>query len=269
LVKGTQIANFHADTLNYTILYPIGSSASDFATIADIEAITEDANATIQITQNGEDINVLVVAEDGIHTRVYSIQQVIELSSNTRLSALYVAGELIRNFDPEVTEYTYYVTNTQPSVDAIAEDTTSTIEYGIYAVDAPYYIYVTAQDGSEQVYTIHFKQTTIQSSAKPRANDVLMKYVAGSRTVSFATLRKNVSVAIYKADGQRLFYAAVPESSQNDVYIITNAYGQEELVDAYTTNVTYTLPEDNTLYFYVFYENDKYKIASGKFFFTR
>ena len=269
LVKGTQIVNFHADTLNYTILYPIGSSEADFATIADIEAIAEDVNATIQITQNGEDINVQVIAQDGIHTRVYSIHQEVTLSSNTRLSALYIDGTLIRDFNPEVTEYTYYVTNVQPSVDAIAEDSTSTIEYGIYAVDAPYYIYVTAQDGSEQVYTIYFVSTTINDAVTPNALDVLMKHIKGTRDIAFATLRKNVSVCVYQMNGQTLFHAAIPESNQNDVIIITNANGQDELVDVYTPLTTFTLPEENQHYFYVFYENNKRKIASGKFFFAK
>lgn len=269
LVKGTQIVNFHADTLNYTILYPIGSSEADFATIADIEAIAEDVNATIQITQNGEDINVQVIAQDGIHTRVYSIHQEVTLSSNTRLSALYIDGTLIRDFNPEVTEYTYYVTNAQPSVEAIAEDSTSTIEYGIYAVDAPYYIYVTAQDGSEQVYTIFFASTTINDAATPNALDVLMKHIKGTRDIAFATLRKNVSVCVYQMNGQMLFHAAIPESNQNDVIMITNANGQEELVDVYTPLTTFTLPEENQHYFYVFYENNKRKIASGKIFFAK
>ena len=269
LVKGTQIVNFHADTLNYTILYPIGSSEADFATTADIEAIAEDVNATIQITQNGEDINVQVIAQDGIHTRVYSIHQEVTLSSNTRLSALYIDGTLIRDFNPEVTEYTYYVTNAQPSVEAIAEDSTSTIEYGIYAVDAPYYIYVTAQDGSEQVYTIFFVSTTINDAATPNVLDVLMKHIKGTRDIAFATLRKNVSVCVYQMNGQMLFHAAIPESNQNDVIMITNANGQEELVDVYTPLTIFTLPEENQHYFYVFYENNKRKIASGKIFFAK
>ena len=269
LVKGTQIVNFHADTLNYTILYPIGSSEADFATTADIEAIAEDVNATIQITQNGEDINVQVIAQDGIHTRVYSIHQEVTLSSNTRLSALYIDGTLIRDFNPEVTEYTYYVTKAQPSVEAIAEDSTSTIEYGIYAVDAPYYIYVTAQDGSEQVYTIFFVSTTINDAATPNVLDVLMKHIKGTNDIAFATLRKNVSVCVYHMNGQMLFHAAIPESNQNDVIIITNANGQEELVDVYTPLTTFTLPEENQHYFYVFYENNKRKIASGKIFFAK
>ncbi len=269
LVKGVEVENFHADTLDYTIYHPIGSSSADFATIDDIVAIAEDVNATIQITPNGEDINVLVTAEDGVHTRVYSIHQEVTLSSNTRLSALYIDSTLIRDFNPEVTEYTYYVTNAQPIVEAIAEDSTSTIEYGIYAVDAPYYIYVTAQDGSEQVYTIFFVSTTINDAATPNALDVLMKHIKGTRDIAFATLRKNVSVCVYHMNGQVLFHAAIPESNQNDVIIITNANGQEELVDVYTPITTFTLPKENQHYFYVFYENNKRKIASGKIFFAK
>ena len=269
LVKGVEVENFHADTLDYTIYHPIGSSSADFATIDDIVAIAEDVNATIQITPNGEDINVLVTAEDGVHTRVYSIHQEVTLSSNTRLSALYIDSTLIRDFNPEVTEYTYYVTNAQPIVEAIAEDSTSTIEYGIYAVDAPYYIYVTAQDGSEQVYTIFFVSTTINDAATPNALDVLMKHIKGTRDIAFATLRKNVSVCVYHMNGQVLFHAAIPESNQNDVIMITNANGQEELVDVYTPLTTFTLPEENQHYFYVFYENNKRKIASGKIFFAK
>jgi hypothetical protein len=268
-VKGTEIENFHADTLNYTILYPIGSSVSEFATLADIQAITEDVNATMSIYSNGEDISIQVVAEDGIHARIYTIHQEIELSSNTRLSALYIAGTLVRDFAPEVTEYTYYVTDAQPSVSAIAEDSTTTIEYGIYAVDAPLYIYVTAQDGSEQVYTIHFVSSTINTSATPNVLDILMKHIQGTKDIAFATIRKNVSVAVYKMNGQMLFHSDVPESNQNDVIMIINANGQEELVDIHTPLTTFTLPEENQQYFYVFYENNKNRIASGKIFFVK
>ena len=269
LVKGVEVENFHADTLNYTILYPIGSSEADFATIDDIVAIAEDANATVSINPNGTDFIIQVIAADGVTTRVYSIHQEVTLSSNTRLSALYIDGTLIRDFNPEVTEYTYYVTNAQPSVEAIAEDSTSTIEYGIYAVDAPYYIYVTAQDGSEQVYTIYFLSSTINDAATPNVLDVLMKHIKGTRDIAFATLRKNVSVCVYQMNGQMLFHAAIPESNQNDVIMITNANGQEELVDVYTPLTTFTLPEENQHYFYVFYENNKRKIASGKIFFAK
>ena len=269
LVKGSEIENFHADTLSYTILYPIGSSKSDFATKADIQAIAEDINATIHINQNGDDISIQITAEDGIHTRIYDIHQEIELSANTRLSAVYIEGTLIRDFAPEITEYTYYVTDAQPNVNAVAEDSTSTIEYGIYEVDAPYYIYVTAQDGSEQVYTIHFVSSTINTSATPNVLDILMKHIQGTKDIAFATIRKNVSVAVYKMNGQMLFHSSIPESNQNDVIMIINANGQEELIDIHTPFTTFTLPEENQQYFYVFFENNKNRIASGKFFFVK
>ena len=50
---------------------------------------------------------------------------------------------------------------------------------------------------------------------------------------------------------------------------VLNIEGQEELVDVYTPLTTFTLPEENQHYFYVFYENNKRKIASGKFFFAK
>ena len=272
LVKGVEVENFHAETLDYTIYHPIGSSSADFATIDDIVAIAEDVNATIQITPNGEDINVQVIAQDGNHTRVYSIHQEIELSSNTRLSAIFVDNMILRDFAPEVTEYIYYISDglTRP-VYAIAEDSTSTIEYiGIPAVDAaPLEIKVTAQDGSEQVYTIYFVSTTINDAATPNALDVLMKHIKGTKDIVFATLRKNVLVGIYTLNGQMLFHSRIPDSNQNDVIMIINANGQEELVDVHTPLCTFTLPEENQHYFYVFYENNKRKIASGKFFFAK
>ena len=42
-------------------------------------------------------------------------------------------------------------------------------------------------------------------------------------------------------------------------------YSVEELMDVRTPLVTYTLPATNQCYFYVFFENETRKIASGKF----
>ena len=269
LVKGVEIENFHADTLDYTIYYPIGSSSSDFATIDDVVAIAEDANATVSVNPNGTDFIIQVVAADGVSTRVYTLKQVILLSDNNRLSAIYMNNVLIRDFDPDVLEYVYYVTDAQPNIQAVAEDTSATIEYGIYALDAPYYIYVIAEDGSERVYTIHIKSSTISTSQSPSAYDVLMKHVPGSSDIIFATTRKNISVAVYNTDGQLLFLSDVPASSQNDIVVINNTAGHTQLVDVLSPMTTFTLPAINKCYFYVFFENNKRRVASGKLFFAR
>jgi hypothetical protein len=269
LVKGTEVDNFHADTLDYTIYYPIGSSTADFATIDDIVAIAEDNNAIVSINPNGTDFIIQVVAADGVSTRVYTLKQVILLSANNRLSAIYMDDVMLRGFDPEVLEYVYYVSDAQPNIVAVAEDSSATIEYGIYTVDPPYYIYVIAEDGSERVYTIHIKLSTISTSQLPSAYDVLMKHIPGSNDIIFATTRKNISVAVYNTDGQLLFLSDVPASSQNDIITINNTAGHTQLVDVLTPMTTFTLPTINKCYFYVFFENGKRKVASGKLFFAR
>jgi hypothetical protein len=79
----------------------------------------------------------------------------------------------------------------------------------------------------------------------------------------------NVSVAVYDGHGCLLFLKKVEASNQNDIVLITNADGKEELVDVYNPLVTFSLPQTNQFYFYVFYENEKRKIASGKLLFVK
>ena len=112
-------------------------------------------------------------------------------------------------------------------------------------------------------------KATIQSANTPYAHDVLMKHITGTHELVFATIRKNVSVAVYDAQGSLLYMTKLPESSQNDIVMITNADGVDELVDVYTPLATFTLPQSNQFYFYVFFENDKRKIASGKILLTK
>ena len=262
-INGIEIADFHADSTAYQIIYPIGTDSAALATQEAIVAIANDANAMIQISNEGYNFSITVTAHDGIHTRVYTIEQIILLSSNTRLAAIYIDEILLRDFDPEVLEYTYYVGDVQPFVNAIAEDSTSIVDYGFYTADEPYKIYVTAEDGSEQIYTIHFIATTIQSSAVPSAGDVLVKYL-GDMTFGVATLRKNVSVGIYTSEGHQLFYSKVEETNQNDAILGTTAEGRDCLMDVHTTSTQFTLPNTNQMYFYVFLENGERKITSGK-----
>jgi hypothetical protein len=96
-----------------------------------------------------------------------------------------------------------------------------------------------------------------------------MKHVPGSNDIVFATTRKNISVGVYNTDGQLLFLSDVPASSQNDIVTIENAAGHTQLVDVLSPMTTFTLPTINKCYFYVFFENNKRRVASGKLFFVR
>jgi hypothetical protein len=264
-IKGDSIANFHSDTLSYDIVYPIGTDSTELAQLADIEAYAEDSNAVVTIIENGIDFMIQVTAQDGKAISIYTITQSILKSSDASLQMILLDSVPLYGFMSDILEYTYYINATQPQIEAITTDSTSSVEYGIFTLGEPFNIYVTAADGTERVYSINFLETTINSADIPTANDVLFRHIGGTMDVMFATLRKRVSVAVYDQQGHRLFYQSVPESDQNDATIFVNSEGIEELMDVRTPLVTYTLPATNQCYFYVFFENETRKIASGKF----
>ena len=264
-IKGDSIANFHSDTLSYDIVYPIGSDSTELAQLSDLEAFAEDSNAVVTITENGVDFMIQVTAQDGKTISIYTITQSILKSSDASLQKILLDSVPLYGFMSDILEYTYYINAAQPQIEAIATDSTANIEYGIFTLGEPFYIYVTAADGTECVYSINFLETTINSVDIPTANDVLFRHIGGTMDVMFATLRKRVSVAVYDQQGHRLFYQSVPESDQNDATIYVNSEGIEELMDVRTPLVTYTLPATNQCYFYIFFENETRKIASGKF----
>ena len=264
-IKGDSIANFHRDTLSYDIVYPIGTDSTELAQLADIEAYAEDSNAVVTIIENGIDFMIQVTAQDGKAISIYTITQSILKSSDASLQMILLDSVPLYGFMSDILEYTYYINATQPQIEAITTDSTSSVEYGIFTLGEPFNIYVTAADGTECVYSINFLETTINSADIPTANDVLFRHIGGTMDVMFATLRKRVSVAVYDQQGHRLFYQSVPESNQNDATIYVNSEGIEELMDVRTPLVTYTLPATNQCYFYVFFENETRKIASSKF----
>lgn len=264
LINGEEISGFHADTTTYEIVYPIGTDSIALITIDDISAIANDPNATVTISNDEHTLTIIVTAEDGLHSCVYTISQTILLSDNNRLKAIYLDSILIRDFDADILEYTYYITDAAPTITAIAEDSTATIEYGMYVANEPFQIYVTAADGTECIYTIHLLASTIQSSQAPSKNDVIIKHIAGTLDFAVATIRKNVSVGIYTAEGHLVYYSKLTETNQNDAIMGVGADGTEILLDTYTTTTQFSVPQAGKVFFYVFYENDKRRIASGK-----
>ena len=263
LINGVEISNFHSDTIYYQLIYPVGTDSTELITEESITAIANDANAKVQISTYGNNFAIQVDAHDGLHSRVYTIEQIILLSDNARLAAIYLDNELVRDFDADILEYEYYVGASQPFINAVAEDSTAIVEYGFYVAGEPYNIYVTAQDGTERIYTIYFTESTLQTSAKPTKDDVLIKHIGGLN-FAVATLRKNVSFALYSMNGHLIYNQKITESNQNDIVVGTQADGSDKFLDIYSSTTQFSLPEANKIFFYVFFENSERKITSGK-----
>jgi hypothetical protein len=107
-------------------------------------------------------------------------------------------------------------------------------------------------------------ESTIDTSQKPTESDVIIKHIAGTMDFAVATIRKNVSIGVYTAQGQLLFYSKLTETTQNDANIDSNADGSDRLLDIYNSGLQFSLPEANRPYLYVFFENEKKRISSGK-----
>ena len=263
LINGEEIDGFHADTINYQIIYPIGNDSTALIGKDAITALANDTNATVLIIEEDYNFTIIVTAHDGETRRIYTIEQIITLSDNARLSAIYLDSVLLRDFDPEVMEYVYYITTAQPTIEAIAEDSMATVEYSMYTLGEPFYIYVTAHDGTELVYTIQFIPTTIEASKTPTAHDVMIKHIGGL-DFAVATLRKNVSIGVYTHTGHLVFFSKLNEVSQNDAVVVTNPDGSDKLLDVHSTTTQFTLPHKNHIFFYVFFDSDNRRIDSGK-----
>jgi hypothetical protein len=218
----------------------------------------------VQVRENQQTIIIQVTAQNEKDVRIYTIYQEILLSSNALLADILLDSVSLRDFQPETFEYTYFITTAIPTIQAVAQDSTAAVEYGMYVAGEPYSIYVTAEDGTEQVYTIYFPATTIQAAQAPTKQDVILKHIPGTLDFAVATIRKNVSVALYTLEGHLLFHTKLVETNQNDAILVTNTDGSQLLLDAYNITTQFSLPQANTTYFYVFFENDRRRITSGK-----
>jgi hypothetical protein len=78
-LDGELLADFHRDTLAYTITYPVDTDPSVLYTAEDVVATPEDPTATVAVQEQGTTLVIIVTAANGA-IRAYSIDQVIDLS---------------------------------------------------------------------------------------------------------------------------------------------------------------------------------------------
>ena len=265
-IRDTLLPHFSPDTTEYTLVYVAGTDSSALATADDIRYLAADSLATVTVTTEGSTTIVLTVtAQDGT-IRTYIIRQTIMPDTENGIRMIYLDEKPLVDFDPERDFYTYYVAegSTTPIVSAEAVSALADIYIKEVPAGDTCIITCTAESGEARKYYIWFAVSTINTAATPSANDVLVKHIAGTNQVVFASLRKNVFVAVYTQRGELVFYAPVPESDQNDARVIITAEGTERLVDVANPQVTCTLPNSQYPYIYTFLENEKRRITAGK-----
>lgn len=107
------------------------------------------------------------------------------LSSNNLLSGIYINGELISNFDPDITEYSLYYLDTITSVNisAITNSADATVE-GTGDINLPnednkVVIKVTAQNGTNKEYILNIKRVKDTTTVEDVINKLGVKVKDG------------------------------------------------------------------------------------------
>ena len=115
------------------------------------------------------------------------------------------------------------------------------------------YIFVTAEDGSESVYTINFRYSSINPGDTPTQDDVYWMPL-GDGTFKASSSRNNVKVAIFTVTGQLADMRDVPVADPND-----------NIKEAGSAGTIFHYQKSGKVYIYVFYFNDKAIVTQGKF----
>lgn len=162
LVNGKSLDGFSPTKSTYTVELPI--TTTEKPVITPVSAYADGAQ-TINIVENTLNVaaqsgvcRITVTAPAASTTRTYTLNYKITKSSNSRLSMIYVDGEPLAGFLPEVTSYSLVLpvgTTEMPRITWTAGDEFQQVNMTPGGVDGVTRIVVTAGNGSTTTYRLN------------------------------------------------------------------------------------------------------------------
>jgi outer membrane lipopolysaccharide assembly protein LptE/RlpB len=158
-VNGEAISSFDANTFNYQVTLPYGTT-----TLPEVAASSNDINALVDITQAEAlpgTASIQVTAADGQTQLTYTVSFTLAPNNDATLSTLTVDAVLLEDFDATKLNYKVELPNgttAVPEVAATSADANASVDI-VQALELPgtAVITVTAEDGETQlVYTVEF-----------------------------------------------------------------------------------------------------------------
>ena len=278
-LRGEPLATFHRDSLAYAITYPVGTTADDLLTAEDVVAVAEDPDATVAVQQQGSTLVIIVTAANG-DIRAYSIEQIITLSAEARLSMIYIDSVAIEGFDPDTYEYTIKLPQGAilPTVTATPIDTLrAQVELGMEKTleDGTKLIEVDgiAEDGTRLTYAVYFTFADWTPTTDAVEGDCQFYPVPGvANTFRAVTISLGVKCAIYTPHGHLLTIMDVPVLDVNDVEVETNANGEQVIKEGSVPNDAIGadyVARPGEPFIYIFYNTETKRIGRGGKYLTR
>ncbi len=272
-LDGTTINGFKPEVNEYYIIFEPNTPTSELYTIEDVTfALTDPLATATAFAQDAFTLVVLVTAENGA-SNAYLIHQEISLPNNALLADLQINGNTVEGFAPEIFAYEYLLLDggVMPMIDAIPQDSTAEVSITIGNIGDTTYIYCTAQDGTEYVYTVYVHYTDLRTTAPATDQDVIFKHIPGTNQFIAATTRQGVQIMILNLNGQKILLEKVPTCDPNNISVTIDANGNELLtdVDINAPGTIITIDDYNTPFFYLFLQNESRKVATGKIMLTQ
>ncbi len=272
-LRGELLTTFHRDTLAYTLTYPVGTDPSELFTAEEVEAVPEDPTATVMVQEQGTTLVIIVTAANGA-IRAYSIEQIIEFSNEARLSMIYLDSVAIKDFDPDLYEYTVQLPQGAilPVVTATPMDSLhATVELGMEQTldDGSKLIEIDgiAQDGTILTYAVYFTFANWSPTAEAVVGDCLFFPVKGSHnTFRAVTISLGVKCAIYTLTGRLITMMDVPVLDVNSVEVETNANGEQVIKEGSVPNDALGadyVAKSRESFIYMFYNTNTKRIGRG------
>ena len=272
-LRGEPLATFHRDSLAYTLTYPVGTAPSELITVAEVVATPEDASATVAVQEQGTTIVIIVTAANGA-IRAYSIEQIIELSNEARLSMIYLDSVAIEGFDPDIYEYTVKLPQGAilPIVTATPMDTLfAEVELGMEQTldDGTKLIEIDgiAQDGTILTYSVHFTFADWSPTSEAVQGDCLFFPVKGApNTFRAVTISLGVKCAIYTMNGHLVTLMDVPVLDVNSVEVEKNENGEQVIKEGSVpndANGAEYVSRTGEPFVYIFYNTNTKRIGLG------
>lgn len=272
-LRGEPLATFHRDSTEYTLTYPVGTAPSELITVAEVVATPEDASATVAVQEQGTTIVIIVTAANGA-IRAYSIEQIIELSNEARLSMIYLDSVAIEGFDPDIYEYSVKLPQGAilPIVTATPMDTLfAKVELGMEQTldDGTKLIEIDgiAQDGTILTYSVHFTFADWSPTSEAVQGDCLFFPVKGApNTFRAVTISLGVKCAIYTTNGHLVTLMDVPVLDVNSVEVEKNENGEQVIKEGSVpndANGAEYVSRTGEPFVYIFYNTNTKRIGRG------
>ena len=272
-LRGEQLATFHRDSLAYTLTYPVGTTPSELITPAEVVATPEDPTATVAVQEQGTTIVIIVTAANG-DIRAYSIEQIIELSNEARLSMIYIDSVALEGFAPDTYEYTIKLAQGAilPTITATPMDTLfGQVELGMEKTldDGTKLIEIDgiAQDGTILTYSVYFTFADWSPTADAVPGDCLFFPVQGAHnTFRAVTISLGVKCAIYTMTGQLITIMDVPVLDVNSVEVEHNDKGEQVIKEGSVPNDAIGadyVARSGEMFVYIFYNSNTKRIGRG------